>query len=112
MPAAETIGIFIPILAILMAGLIVLVPIAGLTARFALKPVIEAFVSLRARGGHDEKFLAVLEQRLALMEQQLHTLESSLHRLEEERSFERSLQAGRPEASPARTSVPVYRSEA
>jgi hypothetical protein len=110
MPAAETIGILIPILAILIGGLVVLLPIAGLTARFALKPVVEAFVSLRSRPGQDER-IAVLEQRLALIEQQVHSLETSHLRIEDERSFDRSLQAGAPSPqSPAQT-VPVFKRE-
>jgi hypothetical protein len=110
MPAAEMIGVLIPILAILIGGLVVLLPIAGLTARFALKPVVEAFVSLRSRSGQDER-IAVLEQRLALMEQQLHGLESAHLRIEEERSFDRSLHPGAQSPQSTAQAVPVFKRE-
>lgn len=111
MPAAEIIGVFIPILAILLGGLIVLLPIAGLTARFALKPVVEAFASLRSRPGQDE-LVSMLEQRLALMEQQMHGLETSLRRIEEDRSFDRSLHAGAQTPKQTAAAVPVFKPKA
>ena len=61
------------IVAIVMGMLTVLIPIAGLTARFALKPVVES---------------------LARLEQQSESLEDTVKRLQEERDFDRELQAG------------------
>lgn len=93
MDTAMLIGSFIPILAILFGGLIVLVPILGLTLRFALKPAVEAYERLRSSGG-DEKLVAMLEQRLALVEQQMHQIESSVRQIEEQRDFDLRLAAG------------------
>lgn len=83
----------IPIVAILIGGLIVLIPIAGLTARFAVKPLIEA-ISLAREGQGASRELAVLEQRVALLEQQQQQLDSSVQRLAEKKEFDRQLEQG------------------
>jgi hypothetical protein len=74
--------------------LIVLIPVAGLTARFALKPIVEAITRVReAQGGNRET--AILEKRVALLEQQLHNIEGNLDRLVEDSDFRRQLEAPR-----------------
>lgn len=67
------VGAFIPIAAILVGGLILLVPIAGLTLRFALKPLLEGLSQMRDLRGQAQE-IRLLEQRLALVEEQLHSL--------------------------------------
>lgn len=46
--SAITIGTLIPLLSIFMGGLVVLVTAIGVTARFALKPAVEALAALQA----------------------------------------------------------------
>lgn len=82
--------ILVPITAILVFGTAVIIPIAGITARFALKPVVEAFARLRESQGSGER-QALTEQRLALLEEQLHALERDQARLLEEADFRRQL---------------------
>lgn len=49
---------------------IFIIPVAGLTARFAFKPLVEAFgISRRDRG--EALQLSLLEKRVALLERQL-----------------------------------------
>lgn len=67
------VGTFIPIVAILMGGLLLLVPIAGLTLRFALKPALESLGQLKDLKQQGQE-LRLVEQRLALLEEQLHAL--------------------------------------
>ena len=68
--------------AVVMGTLIILIPVAGLTARFALKPIAEAFARFQeTRGSQDQ--LRMLEQRLHLLEQQQANLEGTVERLEE-----------------------------
>ncbi|HEX2187795.1 MAG TPA: hypothetical protein VHG51_02795 [Longimicrobiaceae bacterium] len=74
--------------------LIVLIPVAGLTARFALKPVVEAISRAREGQGAGRE-AAITEQRLALLEQQLRNVEGSVARLAEESDFRRQLDAPR-----------------
>jgi len=80
-------------IAVVMGMMVVLIPIAGLTARFALKPIAEAVARMREAAGTGRE-LQLVEQRLALMEQQLSNLESDVHRIEEKTDFDRQLGAG------------------
>jgi DNA-binding transcriptional MerR regulator len=86
--------VLIPIVAILIGGLVVLIPIAGITARFALKPIIEAISQLRSGPGSDQR-VAYLEQRLSLVEEQMHALERDNQRLLEESDFRKQLESPR-----------------
>lgn len=60
-------------LAILFAGLIVFVPLAGLTMRFALKPLIDSLIRV-VEARRPAQDLALLERRLALVEHELSLL--------------------------------------
>lgn len=68
-------GLLVPILAILVGGLVVLVPLAGLVLRFALKPSVETFVRARQSMGPSDE-IRQLEQRLARVEEQLRALQA------------------------------------
>lgn len=87
--------ILVPITAILVAGTAVIIPILGITARFALKPVVEAFARLKESQGSGER-QALMEQRLALLEEQLHAMAREQQRLLEEADFHRQLEGPRP----------------
>ncbi len=87
----------IPIVAIVGGVLLFLVPIAGFTARFAFKPIVESLAKLRelqagAPGGADVQQLA---QRVGKIEQQLEGMDVSLQRLIEAKEFDRQLSSGR-----------------
>jgi hypothetical protein len=74
------------------AFLVVAVPVLGLTARFALKPMVDAIVRLHERfsetaGG------ALLEQRVVEMDQELQRLRAEVARLSQVTSFHESLLA-------------------
>ena len=78
---------------------IVLVPVIGLTARFALKPMVEAF----AKFGHSRELdesVNILERRMALMEQQLESIDGSVRRLAEVSEFHRALEKGESAPDP------------
>ncbi|CAN5905281.1 MAG: hypothetical protein H0W11_11370 [Gemmatimonadetes bacterium] len=64
------------ILAMLL-GLAVLTPVVGLTARFALKPVVEALARMREAQGANQA-VAMLERRMTLVEQEMQVL-SAVH---------------------------------
>ena len=81
------------LVAVVMGLLVVLIPISGLTARFALKPIAEAVARMRESQGASRE-VAILEQRVALLEQQLSNMETDVNRLEEAREFDRQLQSG------------------
>jgi hypothetical protein len=90
----------IALTAVVFGGLTVLIPIAGLTARFALKPVIEAITTVR-NGQLGDQRVAFLEQRLALVEEQLHSMERDHARLVEEADFRRQLESPMPRSLPS-----------
>jgi hypothetical protein len=81
---------------------IVLVPVIGLTARFALKPVVEALTKVFESRSSDET-VRILERRVELQEQQIESLQSSLKLLSETQEFDRRLAAPRAgETAPRR----------
>jgi uncharacterized protein (DUF2164 family) len=89
--------------AIVMGSLTVLIPITGLTARFALKPLMEALAKYREMQGSDQA-QQLLERRMALIEEQLHGVDRSIRDLVDESDFRRQLETGRP-----RQALPVSR---
>lgn len=89
--------ILIPLTAIVLGSLTVLIPIAGITARFALKPIVEAMAQYRNMKGRDDA-LMLMERRFALMEDQVQSLERTVSQLHEEADFRRRLEAPEPRA--------------
>jgi hypothetical protein len=81
------------IIAVIMGVSIVLVPVIGLTARFALKPVVESLGHF-FQSRNVEESVRILERRMVLLEQHLETMESTLVRLSEAAEFHRDLRAG------------------
>ena len=69
---------------------IVLVPVLGLTARFALNPAVEALAKLfEARGVEDA--LSILERRVELQEQEIAMLHQTIRGLADAQEFDRRL---------------------
>ncbi|HSL72106.1 MAG TPA: hypothetical protein VK864_17795 [Longimicrobiales bacterium] len=89
-----TLELLIPLSAVILGSLMFLIPIAGLTARFAIKPIMEAIAKGReATAAGTGRELSVLEQRVALLEQQYQSLETSVERLSDMKEFDRQLAA-------------------
>lgn len=87
--------ILIPLVLGTLGILTVLIPIAGLTARFALKPIVEAIARMReVQAGATGRELSVLEQRVALLEQQYQALDQNVERLAEIKDFDKQLTSG------------------
>lgn len=85
--------ILVPIIAILVGGTAIILPIAGITARFALKPVVEAWARLKSSPDAEQR-LHLLERRMALMEEQINVLERDNQRLLEDADFRGKLSSG------------------
>lgn len=88
-------GMLIPLVGTIMGCLIVLIPVTGITARIALKPIMESLARYKEIKG-DEQMVALLQQRVALLEEHVHGIERSLDVLVEEAEFRRKLEAGAP----------------
>jgi hypothetical protein len=80
------------VVAVVMAMGIVLVPVAGLTLRFALKPIAEAMAKIKEAQGAGQQ-VAVMQQRIDLLEQQVAGMESEMTRLREIQEFHAQLKA-------------------
>jgi hypothetical protein len=81
------------IVAIVMGISIILVPVIGLTARFALKPLVESLGHF-FQSRNVEESVRILERRMGLLEQHLETMETTLMRLSEAAEFHRDLRSG------------------
>ncbi len=78
------------IVGILMLGLIVFVPVAGITARFALKPLIDSVIRIAEMRRSTEE-VRLLERRIALLEQEMNGMKGEVHELAEQKEFLRKL---------------------
>lgn len=74
----EVVDILATLIAVLAGCFIVMIPVAGFTARFALKPLIEQIIRLRD-GDAPRKEMQALQQRIAWLEQQLQAVEGHLN---------------------------------
>lgn len=94
----------VSLVAVMMGISIVLIPVIGLTARFALKPTVEALGRFFETKGSEE-IVRILERRVALLEQQVEHLEGAQARLEDISEFNKQLSSGAGDArAPAGTS--------
>ena len=73
---------------------VVLVPVIGLTARFALKPMVEALGRVFESRSSDES-MRILERRLDLQEQQIDALLTAVKSISDTQDFDRQLAAPR-----------------
>ncbi len=91
------------LLAVFLGVSVVLVPVIGITARFALKPTVEALSRFFDKRGSDET-IAILERRMALIEQQVESIDTNVQRLVETAEFDQRLAA--PTQAPDQISGP------
>ncbi len=83
------------IVATVLAMSVVLIPVAGATARFALKPLVESLGKVNEVRGIEET-VAITERRVALLEQQLEAMDATVRHLEAGDAFDRALTSGTP----------------
>ncbi len=87
------------IVAIVLGMSVVLIPIAGLTARFVLKPLVESLAKVNEVRGIEET-VAITERRVALLEQQLESMATTLRHVEAGQAFDRALGTGAAHPAP------------
>ncbi len=85
----------VALVAVIMGVSVVLVPVIGLTARFALKPTVEA-LSKFFDSRNSQDMVALMERRMLLLEQQMDMVESTVARVAEGHDFDRQLKSGTP----------------
>jgi len=81
------------VIAVIMGISVVLIPVIGLTARFALKPVVEALSKVFESRELSESY-QIMERRMGLMEAQIEAMDNSMNRLADTAHFEAQLRAG------------------
>ena len=69
---------------------IVLIPVAGLTLRFALKPAVETLTRFFDHQGLQDS-VRVLERRIDFQEHQIESLEGTIRRITDGSEFDRKL---------------------
>ena len=84
------------------AGAALLIPIIALSARFALKPVMETWIRFRQSETTDQDKI-LQDRRIALLEAEVQNLNQVVHQRVEVDEFERKLSAP---ASDANTKLP------
>lgn len=72
---------------------VVLVPVIGVTARFALAPAVQALGRVFENRDSDEH-MRLLERRLDIQEQEIALLTQTVRHLADGRDFERQLESG------------------
>ncbi len=93
------------LVATIMGISIVLVPVIGLTARFALKPTVEALSRFLDHKGLDET-VAIMDRRMSLMEQQIESMDQSVRRIADVAEFHQQLKSGTPDETPTSEGSP------
>ena len=78
------------VLAVIFAGITVLVPVVALTIRFALRPVIDSWVRLK-QSPDSEQERALVGRRLDLLEAELQHVQHALKEVTEAQDFQRQL---------------------
>jgi hypothetical protein len=96
--------VLVSVTAIVLGSAILLIPLAGLTARFAIRPLIETWS--RNRIGAPPEYTLLLERRVGLLEEQLDSLLQETGRLREEADFRRELHASTDGAARPATLLP------
>jgi hypothetical protein len=91
------------LVAVILGISVVLVPVIGLTARFALKPTVEALGRFFEHKELDES-VHIMERRMALMEQQIESIEAATKRLVEVTEFHNALGPGPRQERPGQES--------
>lgn len=76
------------ILIIIMGGLAVLIPVAGLTLRFALKPMVDSIARLlEVKKGANGNGVDLVDKRVQLLEQELQAVRSEMQLLTDRTDF-------------------------
>lgn len=85
-----------PLLALAIVAFVVSIPVVAFSARFAIKPVVDALIRLReaqGKSGADHDMLMLQDRRLSLLESEMQHVSTSLERLADAQEFQSRLTA-------------------
>ncbi|MEJ2216999.1 MAG: hypothetical protein P8099_10325 [Gemmatimonadota bacterium] len=83
--------VLISLMGFSLLGVLLGVPVIALSLRFALKPLVEAWVRLRETQQANPQELALMKQQLALLSERMEEMEQGLHQLKYVAEFDREL---------------------
>ncbi|HEX6746483.1 MAG TPA: hypothetical protein VF092_04145 [Longimicrobium sp.] len=92
----EQLEMLAPLIGFAIAAFVVSIPVIAFSARFAIKPVVDALIRLReaqTKTGASSEMLAMQDRRLALLESEMQHIGASLDRLIEAQEFHARLGA-------------------
>ena len=78
-------------LAFLITLVVIGIPVMGLTARFAIKPLVESILRVREAFLEERRVDAVSPEDLRRLEAEMQELRQQVHRLTEAAEFDRKL---------------------
>ena len=111
----EQLRMLAPLIAFAIVAFVVSIPVIAFSARFAIKPVVDALIRLReAQGtsGADHEMMMLQDRRLSLLESEMQHITTSLERLADAQEFQARLTAGPLSSLPAAKSAQADRPEA
>jgi hypothetical protein len=100
----EQLEMLAPLIGFVICAFIVSIPVIAFSARFAVKPVVDALIRLREAQGKTDistEMLALQDRRLSLLESEMQHIGSALERLAEAQEFQAKLSAPLNVALPA-----------
>jgi hypothetical protein len=97
---SDTIGALTGLCAAVIGSLAVLTPVVALSARFAMRPIVDAMIRLREAQGATRNS-ELQDRRIALLESEIQGLQHTVRSLADAEDFRRQLAAPRPDPAPA-----------
>jgi hypothetical protein len=88
---------YIGMVAVILGGLTVLTPVVALSARFALRPIVDSMLRLKEAQASD-RTNSLQDRRIAVLEAEIQSLQHTVRALQEGEEFRRELAAPRPAA--------------
>ena len=88
---------------------VVMVPVLALTARFAMKPIVESIVQMRKAFADAPKAVPVDNEQIRLLQQEVADLRHAVEHLRDVVEFERALKT--PASQPQLTATSVSDAE-
>jgi hypothetical protein len=90
----EQLEMLAPLIVFAIAAFVVSIPVIAFSARYAVKPVVEALIRLReaqGKAGASNEMLTLQDRRLSLLESEMQHIGATLERLAEAQEFHAKL---------------------
>jgi hypothetical protein len=94
---SDQLEILAPLIGFAIFAFVVAIPVVAFSARFAIKPVVEALIRLREAQGKanaSNEMLALQDRRMSLLESEMQHISTTLERLVEAQEFQARLNGG------------------